>query len=253
MPTGAPAERKTVRSAAVLLIGNELLSGRVQDQNLAPLSATLRALGIPVRRVVVVGDEVESLAAEIRTLSGEFDVVFTSGGVGPTHDDVTVDAVAAAFDVPVLEHPRLNALLREVYGERCQPAHLRMARVPEGAELRLGRDLKWPTVTMRNVWLLPGIPELFRMKLVAIREYLTGGVAIAERVLLVRVDEVEVKPLLDKVVERHPEVEIGSYPKWFDDQYKTKVTFDGLSEPQAEAACSELEALLAKGASFRPS
>lgn len=246
-----PSTPRTVRSAAVLLIGNELLSGKTQDQNLAPLATTLRGLGIPIHRVVVLADEIGSLAREIRSLSETYDVVFTSGGVGPTHDDVTVDAVATAFGVSVCQSLELESLLRDVYGDNCEPAHLRMARVPEGSELLAGTDLKWPSVMMRNVWLLPGIPELFRMKIVAIREHLRGERRIFERVLFLRLDELDAKSFLDTVVLEHSGVEVGSYPKWFDEQYRTKVTFDGESEQAVEAACAQLEALLPPGSSFR--
>src|SRR3954451_18852253 len=154
--------QRVVRTAAALVIGNELLSGKVLDANVHALAGLLRALGIRLSRVVMLPDDVGVLAAEVRRLSADFDVVFTSGGVGPTHDDVTVEAVARAFGVDVVLDPTLSELLRGVYGERLTEAHMLMARVPLGAVLRSSPEVQWPTPVMNNVWILPGIPDLFK-------------------------------------------------------------------------------------------
>lgn len=238
----------TTRTAAALLVGNELLSGKVQERNLEPLAATLRALGIRLERVVVVGDDRAAIAREVRAISSAHDVVFTSGGVGPTHDDVTLEGVADGFGVPTEIHPRLAELLRALYGERCTEDHLLMARVPAGSELKTSPEVRWPTVVMRNVWVMPGVPELFRMKLMIVREHLIGPHPIVSRALFTHMEETDLKPLLDLTVVRHPRVEIGSYPKWFDVTYKTKVTFDGEREDHVDAALAELAGLLPVGA-----
>ena len=239
-----PPLARATETAALVLVGNELLSGKVQERNLEPLATTLRALGIRLARVVVVADDRAEIAEEVRAASARHDVVFTSGGVGPTHDDVTLEGVADGFGVPLEPHPHLVALLQAVYGERCTSDHLLMARVPRGSELRSSSEVKWPTVVMRNVWVMPGVPELFRMKLAIVREHLIGPVSIVSRALFTHMEETELKPLLDRVVAAHREVEIGSYPKWFDSSYKTKVTFDGTREAAVEAAHAELVALL---------
>lgn len=243
--------RKHARTAAALLIGNELLSGKVPDENLFPLAKTLRALGISLERVVVVGDRLPTLVGELRDLRDRYDVVFTSGGVGPTHDDVTVEAVAQAMNVAVRSHPDLIEVLQGIYGEKCSDAHLQMARVPEGCELLTSDDVRWPTVVMGNIWLMPGVPELFRMKLAVVRQNLEGPTPMAERALFLRLDEVTLKPAIDAVVKNHPEVEVGSYPKWFDETYKTQVTFDGKTEQAVEAACRQLELAVSEEQSFR--
>src|SRR5688572_28319777 len=235
-------------TAAALIIGNELLSGKVAEANLVELARTLRAVGVSLRRAVTLPDDLEALAAEVRALSAAHDVVFTSGGVGPTHDDVTLEGVADGFGVATEIHPHLAALLRDLYGERCTPDQLLMARVPVGSELKASMEVKWPTVVMRNVWIMPGVPELFRMKLVIVREHLTGPIPIVSRALFTRLEETDIKPLLDLAVARHPGIEIGSYPKWFDETYKTKVTFDGVSANDVEAALRELAELLPLGA-----
>src|SRR5262245_40245715 len=196
----ASSERAIIRNAAALLIGNELLSGKVEDRNLAPLATTLRALGIRLERALVVGDDREAVAQEVRALRAGHDVVFTSGGVGPTHDDVTLEAVANGFDVATEIHPHLAALVQSHYGASCTPAHLLMARVPSGAELRASPEVQWPTVVMRNVWVMPGVPELFRMKLLIVREHLVGPTSIVSRALFTQMEEPDLKPHLDRAV-----------------------------------------------------
>jgi molybdopterin-biosynthesis enzyme MoeA-like protein len=121
----------------------------------------------------------------------------------------------------------MAAMLRGHYRERCNEAHLRMALTPEGAELVSNAEIAWPTIVMRNVWLLPGIPEVFKMKLAHVRDRLGGGRPFVSRAVYTKLDEGELKPLLDAVVASHPSVEVGSYPTWSDPSYRTKLTFDG--------------------------
>jgi molybdenum cofactor synthesis domain-containing protein len=236
-----------VHTAAALLIGNELLSGKIHEGNLVELARTLRAGGVRLCRVVMVPDEMVVIAREVRALSDAHDVVFTSGGVGPTHDDITLEAVAEAFGVRAVVHPEFEALLRNVYGARMTPGHLRMALVPEGAELVRHEETRWPTVLMRNVWVLPGVPEAFRMKLAVVRDRVRGPKPFLTREVLTNMDEPDLKPLLDRVVASHPEVDVGSYPKWFDSRYKTKITFDTTDADKLEAAVGEFLSLLPPG------
>src|SRR5215813_4845417 len=123
------------KTAGIILIGNEILSGKIADANAAYLCRELRALGVDVRRIIVIPDEIPLIAREVAAFSRDFDVVFTSGGVGPTHDDVTIEGVAQAMGVAVVRHPILAGLLLRYYGDRLNEANLRMAEVPEGAEL----------------------------------------------------------------------------------------------------------------------
>jgi molybdenum cofactor synthesis domain-containing protein len=236
-----------VKTAAALVIGNELLSGKIHEANLVELAKTLRSVGIDLRRAVMLPDDIDVIADEIRSLSDRHDVVFTSGGVGPTHDDVTLDAVARAFGVPTEIHADMERMLRSVYGDRTTEGHLRMAIVPQGARLVSGSDVRWPTVVMRNVWVLPGVPEAFRMKLAVIREHVRGAEPFISKSIYTKMEEAELKPLLDQVVAAHPVVEVGSYPKWFDTRYKTKVTFDGRTEGQVDAAIKAFIAVLPPG------
>lgn len=249
MPEAAEAvAAQTVATAAALLVGNELLSGKIEDRNLKPLAQMLRAQGIVLQGAAIVPDDVPRIASSLRAFSAENDVVFTSGGVGPTHDDVTLAAVAEAFQLPLDLHPELEAILRGVYGERCDDTHLRMGRVPRGAELKACEGVRWPTVVVRNVWVLPGVPELFRMKLLTARAHLRGPRPIFSRSVRVQLEETAITQYLDAVVAQFPSVEIGSYPKWFDPDCKTKVTFDAPDERLAAEACQALLEALPDGA-----
>jgi molybdenum cofactor synthesis domain-containing protein len=235
------------RTAAILVVGNELLSGKVQDENVFALAKTLRLLGIRLERVVMILDDVETIAREVGELAARYSVVFTSGGVGPTHDDVTIEGVARAFGLPVVTNARMESMLRAHYRERCTEGHLRMALVPEGAELATNEEVTWPAVIVRNVWLMPGIPEVFRMKLALVRERLRGGTPFVSRAVYTKMDEGDLKPLLDRVVAAHPGVEVGSYPKWADASYRTKLTFDGLDAAAVESAVRAFVDLLPAG------
>ncbi len=233
--------------SALLLIGNELLSGKVQEQNLLPLATMLRAQGLELGRVVTVPDELTVIAAEVRALAAQYEWLFTSGGVGPTHDDVTLAGVAAAFDCRVVRDPDFEATIRAQYGERLKPAHLRMADVPEGSVLVTGNPPSWPLVRKQNVWVMPGVPEAFRMKLALIQAELPKRAGFRTHSVYTNLDEGQLAPLLDTVVAAFPDVEVGSYPKWFDPTYKTKLTFDGQNAAKVAAASECFVALLPAG------
>lgn len=236
------------KTAAALVIGNELLSGKVEDANVNVLARTLRQLGIELRRVVFILDDLDVIAREVKELASTHDHLFTSGGVGPTHDDVTVTGVARAFGVPVVEDPVLASMLRDYYKERCTSGHLQMALVPEGASLESHETVRWPTIRFQNTWLLPGVPEIFRMKLAVVVDRLAGGgPGFVSRAVFTKMDEGDLKPLLDDVVARFPDVGVGSYPKWQDPTYKTKLTFDGLEPQRVDAARDAFVALLPAG------
>lgn len=239
---------RSVESAALLLVGNELLSGKIADENLLVLAKTLRALGIDLRSAVLVKDDLEVIAREVRRLRADHDVVFTSGGVGPTHDDLTVEAVARAFAVDMVVHPDLDAMLEREFGRENQAGYGRMALIPRGAELMTAPGVSWPTIVLRDVWMLPGVPEIFRMKLAVVREHLVGPVRFYNRSAYTRLDETQLKASLDASVALFPGVEIGSYPKRFERGYRTQVTFDGKDAEAVERALEDFCARLPNGA-----
>jgi molybdopterin-biosynthesis enzyme MoeA-like protein len=236
-----------VESAAFLAIGNELLGGKVAEANLFPLAKTLRGLGIELRTAEILLDDVPTLARAVERLAKAHGVLITSGGVGPTHDDVTMEAVAAAFGRKVVRSPELVELVRRTFGAKLTDAHLRFADVPEGALLRYAPDIAWPTPVLENVWILPGVPEVFRMKLATLRAWLLGPRPFVTRALVLNQDEVELKDALDGVVAAHPTVSVGSYPALFNPRYRTRVTFDGTTEAAVSAALDDLRSRLLPG------
>lgn len=230
------------KTAGIVLIGNEILSGKIADANATYLCRELRALGVDVRRISVIPDEVATIAAEIAVHSREYDVVFTSGGVGPTHDDVTIEGAARALDVAVVRHPALVALLVQHYGGALSDAHLKMAEVPEGAELIGGESLRFPTIVMRNVFILPGVPEIFRQKFEAIRERFRDQPFHLKNVF-VRIGEGSLADHLNGVLHAFPALLLGSYPEFANPEYRVKVTLESRDPTYLEEA---LEALLAR-------
>jgi molybdenum cofactor synthesis domain-containing protein len=234
------------RTAAALVIGNEILSGKVQDANVVELARFLRALGVELRRVVVIPDEVELIAAEVNALRQTHDLLFTSGGVGPTHDDVTVAGVARALGRPVVRSDEVARLLRDHYGDALKPGHLHMADVVEGTELYPGLSPQWPTMVLGNVFVLPGIPEIFRYKLAGLAERLRGSDApFALKSVYCALEEAELRPSLDDTVARFPDVFVGSYPRWRDADHAVRVTFDGRDEARVAAAADHFASRIA--------
>ncbi len=230
------------KTAAIILVGNEILSGKVVDANAAHLCRELRELGVDVRRISVIPDEVDVIADEVRAFSRRFDIVFTSGGVGPTHDDVTIEGVARAMGVAVVRHPTLVALLERYYGGAPTEAALRMAEVPEGAEL-VGQSLRFPTVLMRNVYVLPGVPEIFRQKFEALRERFRDE-PIHLKCVFVRIGEGTLAEHLNRVLEEFPALMLGSYPEFSNPEYRVKVTLESRDESYVDAALERLLACL---------
>lgn len=225
-------------TAAALVIGNELLTGKIREANVSELAKLLFDLGISLRRVVVCGDDVETIVGDLNSLRADHDHVFTSGGIGPTHDDVTMAAVAQAFDRPLVRSAVLEAMLREFFGERCTDGHLRMADIPRGADLLRSPKVRWPVIRVVNVHVLPGLPEVFLRKMPILREHLHGSLPFLSRAVSTLCDEGEVAGLLARLAEKFPEVTIGSYPRWEDGSPRLTVTFDAQS-PEAIAAAAE--------------
>lgn len=234
-----------MRTAAALVIGNELLSGKIQDKNVLVLARTLREAGVQLRRVVMVLDETEVIAAEVASLAASHDVVFTSGGVGPTHDDVTVAAIARAFGVGTVPSPEIEATLRGYYGDRLTEGHLAMAKVPAGSRLARAHAGMWPAIVKENVWILPGVPQIFQMKMSLVAAELGTGHGWVSLAVCTTLDEGNLKDHLDRVVAAHPEVDVGSYPTFDDAPYRTKLTFDGLDAAAVARARDAFVACLA--------
>ena len=235
------------KTAGIILIGNEILSGKIADANAAYLCRELRGLGVDVRRISVIPDEVELIADEVGRFSRDYDVVFTSGGVGPTHDDVTIEGVAHAMSVKVVRHPRLVGILESYYRERLNDAHLKMAEMPEGAELVGGEPLRFPTIVMKNVYILPGVPEIFRQKFDALRERFRDQ-PIHLKNVFVRIGEGTLADHLNALLADFPRLLLGSYPEFSNPEYKVKVTLESRDPGYVEKALAELLRRLPAGA-----
>jgi molybdopterin-biosynthesis enzyme MoeA-like protein len=169
--------------------------------------------------------------------------VFTSGGVGPTHDDVTIAAIARGFGVGVVRHPELEAKIRVYWGERLVAANLRLADVPDGAELVYGKDGVWPVVALKNVYILPGVPSLFRRKFVDIRDRFRSAPVTVAR-LYVDAEEGSLADDMTAVAAAHAGVKIGSYPRFSEVDFRVLVTFEGASGDDVRAAYAALAARL---------
>ncbi|MFN2377393.1 MAG: competence/damage-inducible protein A [Candidatus Binatia bacterium] len=237
-------------SAALVVIGNEILSGKVVDTNTPFLAKELRRLGVSLERVVVIPDDLVLIAAEVSDFSRRFDVVFTSGGVGPTHDDITMDGVAAAFGRPLVEHRELRSAIENFVGKRVNAAHLKMAQVPEGAELIVDDKLAFPTVLVGNVYILPGIPELFQAKVVSLRDRFRTSPYFLRQVL-VRDNETLIAEFLNATLVAFPELLLGSYPKLSDPEYRVRLTLESKDESYVDRALADLVGRLPAGCVFR--
>jgi molybdenum cofactor synthesis domain-containing protein len=239
-----------VTTAAALIIGNEILSGKVRDTNGPLLIDLLHELGVRLRRLVYLGDTIGEIADELRSCSDRFDAVVTSGGIGPTHDDRTIAAVAEAFAVRVVVNPELEAMIRTWWGDRFTESALRMAEVPEGARLVRGGSGLLPVVVFRNVYLLPGVPRLFEAELGALRAELSGR-PLQMSSLYLRCDESRIAPVLGQVDAEFPQVSIGSYPRLEAEDYRIWVTVEAEERDAVDRAVARLLALLPEGTVVR--
>jgi molybdenum cofactor synthesis domain-containing protein len=231
------------KTAGIILIGNEILSGKIADANAAYLCRELRTLGVDVRRITVIPDEIQLIAEVVAGFSRDFDVVFTSGGVGPTHDDVTLEVVARAMTVPVVRDPTLADLIRRYSRGPVTEAALRMADIPDGAELVGGESVRFPTVLMRNVYVLPGVPEIFRAKFDALRERFRDQ-PIHLKNVFVSIGEGTLADYLNRLLADFPLLQLGSYPEFSNPEYKVKVTLESRDRGYVEQALADFLARL---------
>ncbi|MDB5685990.1 MAG: molybdopterin-binding protein [Rhizorhabdus sp.] len=207
-------ESERIWTAALLVIGDEILSGRTQDRNIAQLATWLNVQGIRLAEVRVVADDMAAIGAAVNALRVANDYLFTTGGIGPTHDDITVDAIAAALDVPVVIHPRAREMLTHHYDTRggLTEARLRMARVPEGAGLIENRLSGAPGIQVGNIFIMAGVPNIAGEMLAALTGKLQGGKPVLSRTIGCWVAESEIAEVLGQAERAHEGSQIGSYP-----------------------------------------
>jgi molybdenum cofactor synthesis domain-containing protein len=231
--------------ARAVIIGNEILSGKIVDTNTPFLIGALREAGIRLDGVEIVPDDVQRIAAAIQR-GAHCDLVVTTGGVGPTHDDVTIAGIASAFGLPIVQHPDIVALIQR-FKRADDAALLRVANVPEGAELIWAEGAHWPVIRTHNTFAFPGIPRLFEGSLGAV----TGrfaGVRVPCTSVYIGVYESELVCALEEVLALFPGVELGSYPRVADEPWRVKVTVEHPDANALQAAVAHLQARLPDGA-----
>jgi molybdopterin-biosynthesis enzyme MoeA-like protein len=236
-------------TAAMLIIGDEILSGRTRDANLPHLAKELAAKGIDLREARVVPDVESEIVAALGALRGRFDHVFTSGGIGPTHDDITADSVAAAFGVPIGVREDARAVLATHYADperELNAARLRMARIPEGATLIDNPVSKAPGFSIGNVHVMAGVPEIFRAMLAGLLRTLTGGRPLVDATLTIDLPEGRIAGPLADLARAHPAVSIGSYPFNREGQLGCSIVLRAEDAAALATARAALEARLAE-------
>ena len=226
-------------TAGIIIIGNEILSGKVRDDNSFFLAGELRDLGVDVRRISVIPDELDIIGDEAVTFSHEYDYVFTSGGVGPTHDDVTMAGIAGGFGVPLVEHPEIKNILRMKYTRFLNEAVLKMTRIPEGSSVEYNEKMRFPIVSFKNIYIFPGIPEYIRRKFSAIKEKFRSTAFYLNRLYL-NCHESVIAEGLNKVVSENDGVAFGSYPVLGRSDYRVIITAESKSEAFLEKALHSL-------------
>lgn len=225
-------------TAGLLVIGDEILSGRTQDRNVAQIGAWLNLQGIRLAEVRIVPDVADRIAAAVNALRAGNDYLFTTGGIGPTHDDITVDAIALALGVPVVVHPRARSILEAYYANPggITDARLRMARVPEGAELIENRLSGAPGIRLGNIFILAGVPHIATLMLEALSGTIEGGKPLLSRTIGSWTPESEVAALLAETERAHPGCQIGSYPFFREGRVGANFVIRS-TEPAALGAC----------------
>ncbi len=229
--------------AAVIIIGDEILSGKFRDENSPWLIQRCRTLGIDLHRVCVIPDALDEIAEVVARWSERVDHVFTTGGVGPTHDDLTMAGIARAFSVPLVRNPALVQAIADKLGDRCNAAALRMADVPAGAELWWDGELFFPQVVVRNVCIFPGVPSLLRRKFDGIAHRLAGTPRRLRRMVTAE-REIDIAARLRVIAEAFPQVMVGSYPQIDRRPWTVTITLDGRDEEALRCAEAALRAAI---------
>ena len=230
-------------TAAMLVIGDEILSGRTRDANMYFLAGELTQAGIDLKEVRVVSDDPEAIIAAVRALSESFDTVFTSGGIGPTHDDITADCVAKAFGQTIDVRDDARAILQAHYdrsGIELNEARLRMARIPERAALIDNPVSAAPGFTVENVHVMAGVPSIFQAMVASVLPTLTGGAPLISKTLRVALGEGDVAQPLSEIATRFDDVSFGSYPFQKDGKFGVNIVARGSDQERLSQALSAL-------------
>ena len=231
-----------VVTAAFLVIGDEILSGRTKDKNIGFLADYLTALGIDLSEVRIVPDVQAEIVGAVNALRAKYTYVFTSGGIGPTHDDITAEAVAAAFDVPLNLDPRAVAIMEKHYPPgQFTPARQRMARIPEGADLIENKVSKAPGFRIGNVHVMAGVPAIMQAMMDAVAPTLQTGKKMLSETVAANMPESRIAERLAAIQDAHPETLIGSYPKATDGKFTTQIVIRSRDKTILAAAAQDVE------------
>ena len=231
--------------AAVLIIGDEILSGRTQDTNLRDIASYFGAHGVDIAEARVVGDEKDEIVTALNHLRQRYAYVVTTGGIGPTHDDITADCVAEAFGVKLYEHPEIIAMMTQRWGGEITPARRRMARVPEGGTLVKNPVNGPPGFQIGNVFTLAGVPQIMRGMLEDVGHRLEGAAVVISKTLRVEGSgEGVIAAPLEAVAKAHPNLSLGSYPFFGPDGYGSSLVIRGRDPHEVDATVVELDAAL---------
>jgi len=240
-------------TAALCVIGDEILSGRTPDKNIAQVGSWLNLQGIRLKEVRVVADDMAAIGAAVTALAGSHDYLFTTGGIGPTHDDITVDAIAAALGLPVGIHPQARTMLEHHYADRggVSEARLRMARTPEGASLIVDENSGAPGIRIGNIFVLAGVPHIAAAMLDSLSGKLEGGRPLVSATIGCWVQESDVADLLAEAERTHEGCQIGSYPFFRDGRTGANFVIRSVDQDRLDACALDVAAaLVARG--YRP-
>lgn len=232
-------------TAAMIVIGDEILSGRTRDSNMHHLAGQLSEAGIDLKEVRVIGDEAATIVAAVQAMSGSYDHVFTSGGIGPTHDDITANCIAEAFGASIDVRDDARAILAEHYaksGTELNEARLRMARIPQGASLIDNPVSAAPGFKLGNVHVMAGVPSVFQAMVASVLPTLTGGAPLISKTLRIERGEGDIAGPLGALADAYPDLSMGSYPFQKDGKYGAHIVIRGNDEDQIDAALTKLQA-----------
>ena len=229
----------TLKTAGIIIIGNEILSGKVKDANSFYLASELRTLGVDVRRISVIPDEVDVIGREAFQFSSRYDYVFTSGGVGPTHDDVTMAGIADGFGIELSENSVIKKFLLYRYKNELNSAVIKMTMIPEGSKVNYSQEMRFPIVSFKNIYIFPGIPEYIRNKFPLIKEMFRSPAFNLKRLYL-NCHEADIADILNKVVEEHKDVTFGSYPILGEPDYRVIITAESKFHDHLDKSLVEL-------------
>lgn len=214
-----------MKTAGIIIIGNEILSGKVTDINSPYLCQELRALGVEVQQIITIPDIPEIIGQTTVDFSERFSWVFTSGGIGPTHDDITVASIAKGFGTELFESPRIMQAIHNYHGDNMTAAHRRMAMIPEGSELIEYAEGRGPQLQFHNIFVFPGIPEYLKIRFSGIKERFRTTPIVLKQIYL-KADEGVIAESLDATQEAFPQLMLGSYPKVTGEDYDVKLTLE---------------------------